>query len=85
MKPKARVKIYTASYCGFCHRAIDYLEENNVEFENIDVTNDPKTRESASEKAGGFSTVPLIFIDDKFIGGCSELLRFPDIQKLAAE
>jgi glutaredoxin 3 len=64
----ARVIIYTTSYCPFCFGAKALLRSKNVEFEEIDVTDDPARRVEMEELSGGY-TVPQIFIDDKPIGG----------------
>jgi glutaredoxin 3 len=64
----ARVVIYTTGYCPYCFGAKSLLRSKNVEFEEIDVTNDPGRR-AEMEKLSGRYTVPQIFIDDEPIGG----------------
>ena len=73
-----RVKIYTTTYCGYCLRAKKLLETKKIPFEEINVTEDPKTRDWLV-KTTGLKTVPQIFIDDKPIGG------YDDLAKLDAE
>lgn len=65
--PKS-VKIYTTQYCPFCSRAKDLFKKKNVPFQEIDLTHDSATRDKI-EKQTGWMTVPMIFIDDEFIGG----------------
>jgi glutaredoxin 3 len=67
-----KVKIYGTNYCPFCINAIKICEQEGFEFENIDVTNNPQLRQEISIENGNYATVPMIFIDDKFIGGFSE-------------
>ena len=43
-------------------------------FEQIDVSMDSELRQSMRCRAGGRSSVPQIFIDDKHIGGCDDLI-----------
>ena len=38
------VTIYTSPTCHFCHQAMDYLKEKNVEFEAKDISKDPEAR-----------------------------------------
>jgi glutaredoxin 3 len=64
----ARVVIYTTGYCPYCFGAKSLLRSKNVEFEEIDVTNDPAGR-AEMEKLSGRYTVPQIFIDGSSIGG----------------
>jgi glutaredoxin 3 len=68
-----KVEVYTTSYCPFCVRAKALLKSKGVEFEEIDVTDDPDLREKMVERAGGRRTVPEIFINGKIIGGYDEL------------
>lgn len=68
-----KIEIYTTKYCGFCHRALQLLRSRNLEFNEVSVDGDPKLREEVSQRAGGYSTVPMIFIDQEFIGGFTEL------------
>lgn len=69
----ATVQIYSTVYCSFCIRAKALLKSKGVEFEEIDVTDDPELRERMVELAGGRRTVPEIFINGRIIGGYDEL------------
>jgi glutaredoxin 3 len=77
----ARVVIYTTSYCPYCFRAKALLRSKNVEFEEIDVTNDPSRRAEMEELSGRY-TVPQIFIDGKPIGGYDDARLLDDEGKL---
>ncbi len=68
-----KVKIYSKSYCPFCERAIQLFKDKNIEFEIIDVTEDEERMMNLSHKTN-CDTVPQIFIEDEFIGGCDELM-----------
>jgi glutaredoxin 3 len=74
LKPK-HVKIYTKASCPYCVRAKEALNELKIAFEEIEVSRDPDTRKKLALENDGYSTVPMIFFDGKFIGGCSELLK----------
>jgi glutaredoxin 3 len=69
----ARIEVYTTSYCPFCFRAKALLEQKGVEFEEIDVTDDPELRRQMAVRAGGRRTVPEIFINGRIVGGYDEL------------
>jgi glutaredoxin 3 len=69
----AKVEVYSTSYCPYCMRAKALLRSKGVEFEDIDVTNDPALRAQMVKLAGGRRTVPEIFINGEIIGGCDEL------------
>lgn len=66
------IRIYTTSYCGYCHRAKRLLTERGLAFEEIDVTSDTAKREWLVEATGQY-TVPQIFIGGQPVGGYDEL------------
>ena len=68
-----KAEIYTKPTCPFCIRAKALLQERGIEFVDHDVSNNPDLRAEVSESVGGYNTVPMIFMDGEFIGGCSEL------------
>ncbi len=68
----AKVKVYTRKWCGYCTAAQSLLDAKGVVYEHIDATGDAATRAWLVE-ATGQHTVPQIFINDRSIGGFSEL------------
>lgn len=68
-----RVKIYTTRICYYCDRAKDLLRKKNVEFEEIDVSDDPEMRAKLVEMTGGRRTVPQIWIGERHVGGFDDL------------
>jgi glutaredoxin 3 len=70
----AKVVIYTTSYCPYCFGAKALLRSKNVEFEEIDVTDDPAQR-AEMERLSTRRTVPQIFINAHPIGGYDEARR----------
>lgn len=71
----AKVIIYSADYCPYCHAAKALFNGKNVPFEEINVEGDDEKRAWLLETTGQ-RTVPQIFINDKPYGG------FTDIQDL---
>lgn len=69
----ANVEIYTWSTCPFCRRAKSLLENKGVEYTEYDITGDEDARAKMVERTGGPKSVPQIFIDDQYIGGCDDL------------
>lgn len=72
MQPVKQIIIYTTTYCGYCTAAKHLLENHELPFTEIDVTNDDEKRKWLLQVTG-YRTVPQIFIDGKSIGGYSEL------------
>jgi glutaredoxin 3 len=69
----ARIEIYTTPTCPYCIAAKRLLTKKGAAFEEISVAGDSEGRRLMSERAGGRTTVPQIFIDGRHIGGCDEL------------
>lgn len=68
----APVKIYTWTVCPFCVRAKQLLKQKGIPYEEINL--DGKDDElEALRKRTNFKTVPQIFINDKMIGGYTDL------------
>ena len=70
----AKVEIYTSALCGYCSRAKNLLEKKGVNFIEYDVTFDSGKRQEMSARTGKTS-VPQVFIDDKPVGGSSDLIE----------
>ena len=77
-----RIKLYTTKSCPFCIAAKNLLKMKNLRFQEIDLTSRTELRLEISTKYN-WRTVPLIVIDDKFIGGFDELDKLNDEGKLA--
>lgn len=73
----AQVKVYTKDPCPYCVRAIRLLNEKNIPFEEIDLTDQPEEIDRVKQKTG-WRTVPIILIDDKLIGGYDDLKALDD-------
>jgi glutaredoxin 3 len=78
----AEIEIYTTMLCPYCHRAKSLLDRKGVRYKEIDVSYDPDGRKAMTERAGGRTTVPQIFIDGRPIGGSDELVALDDEGKL---
>jgi len=76
------VKIYTTAYCGYCRMAKQLLRQRDVDFEEIDVSDDYAKRDWLV-KATGRRTVPQIFIGGEPIGGYEELAALDRTGRLA--
>lgn len=68
-----KVKIYTTTYCPYCLRAKQFLSSLAIAYEEIDVEKDAKLREEMSQKYNWY-TVPMILVDDTFIGGYDDMM-----------
>ncbi|CAI8161066.1 MAG: glutaredoxin 3 [Prochlorococcus sp.] len=67
------VEIYTWQTCPFCVRAKALLDRKGVSYQEYAIDGDQAARMAMAERAGGRTSVPQIFIDDRGLGGCDEL------------
>jgi glutaredoxin 3 len=85
-----KVKIYTTTVCPYCNAAKNLFKSIKVEYEEINLDDEPDLRAKLSMENNGWRTVPMIFIGEKFIGGFDDtnkiykdgtLLKLLDIEK----
>jgi glutaredoxin 3 len=77
----AKIIIYTTNYCPYCFGAKALLRSKGVEFEEIDVTEDPGRR-IEMERLSRRRTVPQIFIDGEPLGGFDDIRRLDSAGEL---
>jgi glutaredoxin-like YruB-family protein len=63
-----KVRVFSTSSCPYCVTLKEFLKENNIEFEDIDVAQDEKAREEMITKSGQMG-VPVVEIDDEIVVG----------------
>lgn len=73
------IKIYTTPICSYCFSLKNFLKENNIEFEEIDLSKDEEKQKEIIKRTGQ-TVVPIIEIDNELIVGfdkekISKLLR----------
>ncbi len=68
-----RVKIYSTAQCAICTRAKTMLDKWAIPYDEIRIDGDAAAMREFAEVTQGARTVPQIFIDDRHVGGFSEL------------
>ena len=76
------IKIYSTSWCGPCKNAKRLLDERGLSYDEIDIDEIGWSRDDLYDLTGG-RTIPQIVIDEKPIGGYSDLLKLDHEGKLA--
>lgn len=77
-----KIEVYTTTYCPYCVRAKQLLDIKDLDYTEIDVTNDDAARVNLVAKAEGRRTVPQIFINDTPIGGYDDLRALEESGRL---
>ncbi len=73
-----KVLIYTRNNCVWCDRAKNLLKINNLEYEEIDLSDDVLRENFYKQFNNSIKTMPQIFIDDNRIGGFEALVDYLD-------
>lgn len=67
--------LWSKYHCPFCDQAKALLTQKGIEFEERKI-GDGYTKEELLEAVPTARTVPQIFIDDKLVGGFTELKKY---------
>jgi glutaredoxin 3 len=67
------ITLYLTGWCPYCQRAKALLNSKQLVFNEIDVDEDPKLRQEMTARSGR-RTVPQIFIGERHVGGCDDLI-----------
>lgn len=69
--------IYGTDDCKFCVLSKKFLIKENIDFEFIDISkNKTEILDKFSKISNNQRTIPLIFDNDNFIGGYSNLIEY---------
>lgn len=63
-----KVTVYSTPTCPFCVRAKQFLKDNNIAFDDIDVSTNEEKAEEMIKKSGQMG-VPVLDIDGKIVVG----------------
>lgn len=70
------IVVYGREGCGYCTRATEWLTSRNLPFKYVDVLKEYTMAQIVELKNKyDTKTVPIIVIDDKYIGGYTELTK----------
>lgn len=77
-----QVDIYTKMTCPYCIRAKQLLDSKGVQYREIKVDSGGPDKQEMVQRANGRMTVPQIFIGERHIGGCDDLMALEYAGKL---
>ena len=67
-------KVYGTKICLYCDKAENLLKTKDLPFEKIYIDEDDDAKDYILKQ--GFKTVPQIWLDDNWIGGYDDLVKF---------
>ena len=74
-------KVYSASYCTWCSKAVQFLENEGLKVRIMDITDDQDERHILVERTGQ-KTVPQIWIGEAYIGGYDRMMKMASTKDL---
>lgn len=70
--------------CGFSSKVVQILKTEGVEFETVNVLADPEIRQGIKDYSN-WPTVPQLYVNGKFVGGCDIVTEMHTTGELAKE
>ena len=65
VKPK-RIRLFIKPYCGWCHKAVHWLDDHGVAYEKVDVISD-ETAYDEMIQLSGQDLAPVLEVDGKVL------------------
>ena len=72
----SKVEIYSALFWKPCKEAKLLLQSRGIDFDTKMITFSRNKAEEMVKRTGGKTSVPQIFVDDKYFGGLTELISY---------
>jgi len=72
----AKVELYTNRGCGACVNAKRLLDSKKIDYEEKKLGSSRRIDAEFHIRTNGSKTIPQIFIDNEWIGGFEELLKY---------
>ncbi len=72
-----KIRLFIKPYCGWCHKAMRWLDDHGVKYERLDVIGDVRAY-NEMVKLSGQTLAPVIDVDGKVLAdfGPEELEKF---------
>lgn len=71
-----KATIYSKPDCPHCINAKDFMVGADIEYEEFVVGDDVSFEEVKSKISVEVTTVPQIWVDDKYVGGYTDLVKW---------
>ena len=69
-----KVEIYSKSNCSYCVMAMNFFDSKGIKYD-VYSTDNPDVFNEMIKRNPSARTLPQIFIDDKLIGGYTDLIE----------
>lgn len=74
-----KIRLFIKPYCGWCHKAMHWLDDRGIEYETVDVISDEAAFDEMI-RLSGQELAPVIDVDGEVLAdfGPDQLARFWD-------
>ena len=62
--PSNVVTMYSTVWCGYCHRLRSQMDREGIDYQVVDIEDDPAAAELVMSVNGGMQTVPTLVFPD---------------------
>ena len=69
-----RIEMYSTAICPYCVAAKNFLVSRGLSYEEVRIDRDRVQFEAMLRRSGGARSVPQIFINDRHVGGYTDLI-----------
>ena len=76
------VLLYVSPWCGDCRRAVDFLDQHEIAYRTIDITQDEDAALIVESLNRGYRSTPTILIDDHHVATEPSRARLAQIFEL---
>ena len=66
MVKRNKVRLFVKPYCGWCHEAIEWLDDRGIKYETLDVISDSAARKEMFQLSGQ-TLAPVIDVDGEIL------------------
>jgi len=67
-----KVEVYTWTFCPFCVKVKQLLESEGVDYTEHNIQGNKEALTALKERTGS-GTVPQVFVNEMFYGGCDDV------------
>ena len=61
-----KIRLFIKPYCGWCHEAIEWLDDRGIKYETLDVISDSAARKEMFQLSGQ-TLAPVIDVDGEIL------------------
>ena len=73
-----KVEIFWRAGCNFCREVQALMEEKGIPYESYNIWEDSEAKAQLKIRVPDKTSVPQVFINDEYIGGCDDTMTLAE-------